>query len=300
MNLRQLEYFIHVAELGSFTQAALILGIGQPTLSRQVRQLEVELRQALFYRNGRGVQLTEAGKRLLAHGRTIQIQFEHARHDVEDTRGSPVGRVTVGFPYAVGRRISVPFVQAFQQRFPNATLCLTEGLTIHLYEWLLSGRIDIALLHDPTPSPNVDIHPLHEDSLFLLRRKRHAQDDVNGDPIPLRQIAEMPLIMPCRPHSLRMLVETHLANLGLKPNIVLEVDAVAVILELVAKDIGCAIATTRPVALCSAQDDLQLHPIVSPHLSSILALATSAERPLTTLVQKTSALLRELVPNDRL
>ena len=64
MNLKQLEYFVHVAELGSFSKAAVVLDIAQPALSRQVRGLETELRQPLFVRNGRGVALTEAGKRL--------------------------------------------------------------------------------------------------------------------------------------------------------------------------------------------------------------------------------------------
>ncbi|MDB5575958.1 MAG: ligR, partial [Bradyrhizobium sp.] len=67
MNLKQLEYFVHVAELGSFSKAAVVLDIAQPALSRQVRSLETELRQQLFLRNGRGVALTDAGKRLFDH-----------------------------------------------------------------------------------------------------------------------------------------------------------------------------------------------------------------------------------------
>ncbi len=293
MDLRQLECFIYVAELGSFTQAAMVLGVGQPALSRQVRRLEVELRQALFYRNGRGVSLTEAGKRLLAHGRTIQMQFEHARHDVEDSRGSPLGRVTIGFPYAVGHAISSPFVKAFRSRYPKASLCITEGLTIHLYEWLLSGRVDIALLHDPVPSPSLDIRPIREDDLLLLGYRKRTQAAI-APPIPMRKIAELPLIIPCRPHSLRMMVETRLANMGLKPTIALEVDSVATIVKLVTQGEGYAIATRHAVATSDAQDHLQSRRIIAPRMNSVLALATSAERPLTTLVQQTSELLQAM------
>ena len=71
MDLKQLEYFVHVAEFGSFTQSSRFLRVAQPALSRQVRALEVELRQTLFERNGRGVTLTEAGRRLLDHARGI-------------------------------------------------------------------------------------------------------------------------------------------------------------------------------------------------------------------------------------
>ena len=294
MDLRQLEYFIYVAELGSFTQAAMILGVGQPTLSRQVRRLEVELRQTLFYRNGRGVCLTEAGKRLLAHGRTIQVQFEHARHDVEDARGSAVGRVTVGFPYAVGRSLDTGFVKQFRHRYPKAKLCITEGLTIHLHEWLLSGRIDIALLHDPVPSPALDIRPLREDDLLLLGPKQPSQPS-SAAPIQLRRVSDLPLIIPCRPHPLRMMVETQLANIGCKPTIALEVDAVATIVRLVAQGEGYAVATQRPVSLSGVQDHLVTRRIVGPRMRSVLALATSAERPLTALVHRCSELLQEML-----
>lgn len=295
MDLRQLECFIYVAELGSFTQAAMVLDVGQPALSRQVRRLEVELRQTLFYRNGRGVSLTEAGKRLLAHGRTIQMQFEHARHDVEDSRGSPLGRVTIGFPYAVGRALTAPFVKAFRARYPKASLCITEGLTIHLYEWLLSGRIDIALLHDPVPSPSLDIQPIREDDLLLLGYRKPRQAAA-GSPIPLRKVAELPLIMPCRPHSLRMMIETRLANMGLKPTIVLDVDSVASIVKLVSEGEGYAIATQHAIAASDDQDHLQSRRIIAPRMSSVLAMATSAERPLTTLVQRTCELFHEILP----
>jgi len=294
MDLRQLECFICVAELGSFTQAAMVLGVGQSALSRQVRRLEVELRQTLFYRNGRGVSLTEAGKRLLVHGRTIQMQFEHARHDVEDARDCPLGTVTLGMPYAAARTLSIPFIQEFRRRYPNAQLCVTEGLTIHLYEWLQAGRIDIALLHDPLPSSSLDIQPLREDTLVLLARKTPEAPSV-GSTIPLRKIANLPLIIPRRPHPLRMLVETRLASMALKPTIALEIDAVATIVQLVSRNEGYAIATKHAVAISDAREHLLMRRITAPHMISVLAMATSAERPRTALLARTGELLQEIV-----
>src|SRR5260370_14620327 len=90
MDLKQLEYFRHVAELGSFTRAASFLSVVQPALSRQVRQLEVELGQTLFERNGRGVALTDAGTRLLEHTRGILLQVGPSRQDLHDqNNGEP-------------------------------------------------------------------------------------------------------------------------------------------------------------------------------------------------------------------
>ena len=98
MDLKQLEYFTQVAEMGSFTRAAAFLQVAQPALSRQVRALEVELRQTLLDRNGRGVTLTEAGKRLLAHARGILQQVRRARDDLEDQRGAATGRLAIALP----------------------------------------------------------------------------------------------------------------------------------------------------------------------------------------------------------
>ena len=294
MDLQQLQSFIYVADLGSFSQAALVLGVGQPTLSKQVRSLEVELRQTLFYRNGRGVSLTEAGKRLLSHARTIQMQFEHARHDVEAARDTPLGRVTIGLPYAAARHLSIPFIKTFRERYPEASLCITEGLTIHLYEWLVSGRIDIALLHDPVPSHSLDIVPVREDDLVLLSYRKKNMRPV-GPPVRMRDIASLPLIIPTQPHPLRMMVEAELARLALKPHVLMEIDAVATIVQMVSQNEGYAIATHYPVSISDARSNLRMHRIVDPEMKSVLAMATSAERPRTALVDRTCELLAATV-----
>jgi len=98
MELKQLESFVRVAELGSFTKAASVLGMPQPLLSRHVRQLEVELHQNLLLRNGRGVSLTEAGSRMLEHGRGILHQVALAKEELASVRGALAGKVSIGLP----------------------------------------------------------------------------------------------------------------------------------------------------------------------------------------------------------
>jgi len=103
VNLKQLEYFVAVAELGSFSKAAVILNIAQPALSRQVRLLETDLHVTLLMRNGRGVVLTEAGKRLFTHSVGILQLVSSVREDIEASRDVPSGRIVVSFS-VVGRR----------------------------------------------------------------------------------------------------------------------------------------------------------------------------------------------------
>ena len=112
MDLKQLEYFMHVAEFGSFTHASRYLKVAQPALSRQVRTLEVELRQTLFARNGRGVTLTQAGQRLLEHARGIVQQVQRARLDLEQQRGALSGRLVIGLPPSVSRVLTGPLLRA--------------------------------------------------------------------------------------------------------------------------------------------------------------------------------------------
>src|ERR1700745_321781 len=139
MNLKQLEYFVQVAELGSFSKAALALAVAEPALSRQVRALETEVRQQLFLRNGRGVALTDAGKRLFDHSIAVLQLVTHAREDLGASRDEPVGRVPIGLPPSIGRQLTLPIIDRFKQELPAAKLAVVEGLSSHIVEWVTTG-----------------------------------------------------------------------------------------------------------------------------------------------------------------
>ena len=282
MDLKQLEYFLHVAELGSFTQASHALNIAQPALSRQIRMLEVELRQNLLNRNGRGVTTTEAGKLLLEHCRGILHQVDRAKEDMGRVQGALAGRVALGIAPSASKMMTVQLTRQFRKQLPNATLSISEGLSLVMQEWLLAGRLDIALLYNPSPSPGLDLSPLTNELLYLVGpRGPHPSDQ----PMPLRTLANIPLVIPNRPNTIRMLLESQMALIGCKPNIRLEIDGVPAILDLVADGAGYAVLTEHAI-LTSAQPDLyHIRQIVQPELRSRLYLATASGR-ITTLTQK--------------
>ncbi len=294
MDLKQLEYFVHVADARSFSRAAQLLSVAQPALSRQIRSLEVELRQALFLRNGRGVTLTPAGTRLLAHARGILQQVESAKADLDESRTAPVGRVSIGLPPTVGRVLSGPLVATFRERFPRADISIVEGLTVHILEWLALGRVDVGVVYNPSSSPAVELRPLVEQPLCLISPAPEKRGPAGT--VELKRLPEYALIIPSRPHTIRMLVESRLAALGLKPKIALEVDGVRAILDLVQRGHGHAVLARH--ALIDAGDGAKLvaRPIVKPALRSVMAMATSAQRPLTRMAQEAIALLGELGP----
>lgn len=293
MDLRQLEYFVHVAEVGSFTRAATLLAVAQPALSHRVRLLEVELRQSLLYRTGRGVTPTDSGRRLLAHARGILEQVRRARQELEEIKGAPVGHVVVGLPPTVGRVLTTSLVKAFSARFPRATLGVVEGLTVYLLEWLAIGRLDVSLVYDPVPSPLLETVPVVQNPLYLIGPANAGRRRKTPPPIPMSELPRHPLIVPSRPHAIRMHVETQLANLGLKMNVAWEIDGIAAILDLVREGHGHAIL---PIHAIGGRDGLEARPIVKPRLAAVLALGCSAQRPLTPLARAVMGLLRELAP----
>ncbi len=293
MDLRQLEYFVRVAELGSFTRAALALDVAQPALSRQVRLLELELRQSLLARHGRGAAPTEAGQVLLEHARGILHQVEHARDELARLRGALAGRVTLGLPPSVARALAVPLVQAFGQQLPEARLSITEALSASMQEQLASGRLDIAVLYNAQPVPGLDIAPLARDELLLVQRAPAPEGPASA--IALRELTRLPLVIPSRPNAIRMHVETVMAAAGCAPRVALEIDGVATILELVEGGAGSAILSRHALAGVARPGAFALRPIQAPDgqpLHIPLYTAVSALRPGSATQQAALALLR--------
>jgi LysR family nitrogen assimilation transcriptional regulator len=296
MDLKQLEYFVRVAELGSFTRAAIALDIAQPALSRQVRLLEVELRQTLLTRNGRGALPTEAGKLLLAHGRGILHQVERAKEELGRVRGSLAGRVAVGLPTSVARMLTVPLTRAFRQQMPDATISISEGLSVAMQDSLINGRLDIAVLYNAQSSAEVETLALQDEDLMLVQmRAPGLLEDPAPGPIALREVAQLPLVIPSRPNAIRMQVESEMANIGCRPNIALEIDGVSAILDLVADGAGCAVLSRNAVAQSVRPSAFSVRAINEPVLRTKLSLATSSLRPTTLTQQATLALIRQTV-----
>jgi len=306
MDFKQIAYFVQVAELGSFTRAASVLRVAQPALSRQVRALEVELRQSLFDRNGRGVTLTPAGVRLLAHGRGILQQVERARQDLEDQRGAASGLLSIGLPPSVSRTLTAPLVEAFRTQFPRAKLSVVEGLSTYTLEWLTQGRIDCAVVYNATPAAAIDLLPVLQEPLFLVsarpsrlpRSSGSPTSPLRGSSITLAQLATRELVIPSRPHAIRMRLETVLAEAGLKPRVALEIESVPAILDLVQRHALHAVLSLNAVLASGHGQAFVVQPVSlggRQQLATSLWLATSAQRPRGPLLEQASALLVQML-----
>jgi LysR family nitrogen assimilation transcriptional regulator len=294
MNLKHLQSFVRVAELGSFSKAARVLDIAQPALSRQVRLLETDLRETLLLRNGRGVSLTDAGRRLFEHGVQILQRVEQAREDLNAERDAAVGHVTIGLPPSIGRRLTLPLIERFRQQLPRARLTIVEGLSANIAEWIGSGRTDLGLVYNPDAQPALELTPLLRERLCLVepastRRRREPK------PLPLRELGAYPLVLPERHQSIRRLLQTQATAAGVKLHIAWEVSSVPAIIDLVCARVGYAVLNASAVAASGRGSELAVRPIVEPELVSVLFLAQPATKPPTPLTRRVARLLTELV-----
>ena len=295
VDLKQLEYFRHVAELGSFTRAAAFLSVVQPALSRQVRQLEVELGQNLFERNGRGVVLTDAGARLLEHTRGILTQIGRARQELEDQRNGDSGHFTLGLPPSLGSTVTVPLVKGFAASLPNARLATVEGLSAYILEWLNIGRVDCALVYNATASVQVDLQPLLDDRLYLIAPRTPQS---KPKPVSLAQLSDLPLIIPSRPHAMRMAVENALAAVDRKIRVAHEIESIPAVIDLGRQGHGFGVLPLNAVHSTPWAREVVTMPIGTPPLQISLSIATAAQRPRSPLVSKAVELIRGIVRHE--
>lgn len=294
IDLKQLKAFSTLAEFGSFSRSAGVLGVAQPVLSRQIKALEQELGVELFYRNGRGTVLTEAGKVLNLYAKDLVETVDRAASEVRALKSSPRGTIVIGLPPSVGIVLTVPLVQHFREAFPLISLRVIEGFSGHVLEWLLTGKIDVAVLYNAPRTGSLRAEPLLTDELFLLGP---AEGGIlpDAESVPARLLSEIPLILPARPHGLRMLVDSRLGEAGIVPRVEIEVEAMPSTLGLVENGVGYTILSYSTAHARVQAGRMRAWRIVEPGITRQLILATSSQRPTTPAMRSLVAMVRQEV-----
>jgi LysR family nitrogen assimilation transcriptional regulator len=294
IDVKQLKAFSTLAEFGSFSRSAGVLGVAQPVLSRQIKALEQELGVALFYRNGRGTVLTEAGKVLNQYAKDLVDTVDRAASEVMALKSSPRGTIVIGLPPSVGIVLTVPLVQHFREAFPLISLRVIEGFSGHVLEWLLTGKIDVAVLYNAPRTGSLRAEPLLTDELFLLGP---AEGGIlpDAESVPARLLSEIPLILPARPHGLRMLIDSMLGEAGIVPRVEIEVEAMPSTLGLVENGVGYTILSYSTAHARVQAGRMRAWRIVEPGITRQLILATSSQRPTTPAMRSLVAMVGQEV-----
>jgi LysR family nitrogen assimilation transcriptional regulator len=211
LDLRQLRYFVAVAERGGFAAAASTLNIAQSALSRHVKELERELGGALLERGARGVTVTESGKVLLARGRWLFGTIDDIKAEVRTENREPSGTVRLGAPSSLADIFYAPLAHLIVKRFPRVRLELSEGLTEGMCDRLLRGELDLAVVTTPQPNDHLDYETLVVEQVFLigpprdplLKRGKLTRKEFEGLPAAIVPLSRNPF-PPTVPFSLRV------------------------------------------------------------------------------------------------
>lgn len=280
MNLKQLRYFVNVAELGGFAKAADLLSVAQPTLSRQIRALELDLRTSLFHRHGRGVTLTPAGERFLSQAHGVLHAAELALAALQESGQRLTGHVICGFTRSVGRQMIAAYARHFREQLPLAQLAIVNNLSTHLYDQVRASKLDFAIIHNPPLSSSLTTVHLGFQPLYLVGTRQIGPSPTS---VELKELDKIPLVMPTGPHITRHPLELEASRLGITLNVACEIDATDALFELV--NTGFSHTVSTPLAIRSnwTSQRLVCQKIMTPSISTNLFMVAPLSRNLTPL-----------------
>ncbi|QHG64784.1 LysR family transcriptional regulator [Pseudomonas putida] len=276
MELRQLRYFVKIIEHGSLGRAALELEVGVSALSQQIAKLESELCTRLLNRSSTGVTPTSAGTAFLHHAQLSLRQADNAI--LAAHRGRMSGYVTVGLPPTTATVLALPLINAMRERYPDIQLHVVEMLSGHLAAQLNARQIDLAILFQLEGGKRWSVTPLLDERLFVISPPQlpHAPQGS----MHLADLGPLPLVMPSAQHGLRSTLMAAFERSGLVPNIIMEVDGLAVLMNAVRAGHAATIQPGAAAAL-SGESGLRVAQISDPHVGRRNLLATLADDELS-------------------
>ena len=301
MNLEQLRGFVEVADLGHFTQAAAKLHLAQPSLSRQISSLEIELGAELFHRARGNISLTDAGETLLPRARRMLADADTIRVEMGELAGLQRGRVRLGSTPTLCISLVAEAMAAFHAAHPGVELQLTEAGSNVLIEQLTAGTVDMALitLSDALPVATSSLvrTPLLTEELVVVSSAEHAS--VTDDGIDLEELARLPLVFFAESYDLRATTDAAFRAAGLAPTPVVEGAEMDAVLRFVERGLGVAVV---PAMVLLDRPTLRSVRLIDPRLVRTIGLAhrsdvnpTRAADAMRRVIMRTA---RELVERD--
>jgi len=235
MDIRQMRYFIAIAEEKNITAAANRLHMSQPPLSLQLKQMEEELGVMLVERNGKRLELTDKGKVLYRHALNIVHSFEEVKNELQETDEGRKGNLSIGI-----NTLSVPefpdWIEHFHAAYPLVYLRVVQNDSAYLTELVKNRLIELALIRLPLPNRDVNyLHLYNEPFVFVCRKQ-------GEESITIEEISTFPLILPSTEGlgSFNIIHEAF-SREQLPLNVVCECSDMKVLMELVSSGIGSTI-----------------------------------------------------------
>ncbi|MDG3004272.1 LysR substrate-binding domain-containing protein [Paludisphaera mucosa] len=276
MELRQIRYFLAVAEAKHFTKAAQALGISQSTLSAQVKELERDLGTPLFDRTGRAVRFSEAGKAFLEHAYRTLRDAEAGRDAVKAILAADIGHLRVGVTHCFGTRLMPEIVADFIRRHPGVSLLITNTSGPAIRNGVASGRFDLGISYTMTDAKEVDLEPWLDDELVLVCPTGHPL--AGRGSIRFAELHGEPLILTDIDCTSRLRLDEVMEEREISPKIMLEINDTNTILETVRRG---AYATIMPRQAVLAIEGIEVIPMIEPNVAMPIAIIWPINIPRT-------------------
>ncbi len=292
MELRQLEYFVAVAEEANFTRAAERLHVAQPGVSAQIRRLERELGQPLLDRSARAVRLTGAGEAALPHARAALAAVAGVRQAVDELTGLVRGQVAMGMVSSRGPVDLPDLLARFHERHPAVEITLAEATSDALLAGVADGRFDLALIGlAGEPPAGIGVEIVLDEPLVAVTGPEDPL--IDRTTITLAELEGRSMVGLPKGTGLRAAVDRAFGADGLRPRVTLEAGDPNVVAQLVGRGLGVAVV---PMSLATYYTDLHAMEITRPAgLRARLALAWRTEGPVSPAARAFIATARALL-----
>lgn len=288
MDLKQLRYFVRVAELASFTRAAADIRIAQSALSYHIGTLEAELGVSLLDRHSRGVTLTEAGRSVLAHAHRVLQEANDLKADAFSHTRFPSGHIVFAAPPSVARALAPSVIERFRAEYPQVRLTMREETVDVIHGWLLTEEIDLGMVFDPPSLPTVEPELLLVDHLHLVGSNRTTRPANLSIP----ELATLPLVLTTTSYGWRRRLERALHEYDLKPTIRAEIDSLSVIKELVMRGFGYSVLPQSAISQELQSGALWTLPISGLKLDTSLMMVRLKRRTLSLAAEALCVMVR--------
>jgi len=288
MELRSLNYFVRIAELGSITRAAAHLHVAQPALTRHVQRLEDELNVALFTRANRGVRLTEAGQKLLDGATRILRDIERTGDEIRAQDAHPSGKIVLGITPTLCPVLVPDLFACMRRDYPMIELKVIHAGMVRLEEFVIDGRVDIALLSELSRSRLIVSTRLAEEEMVLVTRPgARPPGTVDGD-----ELRATPLILG---DGLRAAMDALLAGQGIELTVDTELNDHETIRLMVQQGAGAAVLPLSSVSKECARGLIEAHRITETGIYRTLALGVRAGRNASPAREAAARTLRAMI-----
>ncbi|PSR27822.1 MAG: LysR family transcriptional regulator [Sulfobacillus thermosulfidooxidans] len=245
MELKQLEYFVAVADHKSITKGAASLYVSQPTISQQIKLLEEELGHPLFIRHAQGVELTDDGATLLRYALRVLQNVDDAKAEIQGAASSH-GTIAIGVLPTLTRSILPTVIRQYQRIHGDIQFAVTEGSSQRLLKSITAGDLHLALVDLPLSDPLLAVETLWTEELILITP--HAMPMPPG-PLALEQVRHLPFITMEPGYGLRDALFRMAQARGFNPHIVHELTSIGAIIGFVEHGFGISVVPERTVEL---------------------------------------------------